>query len=321
MLQSSKKIVDLHIISSNSFFLFLNNNLMLHQFIQRTLFFLLFCSFVSCISNKKHLAELTALQTTHQTALDNAETQFQVADQRATELEYKLAEETGANRALAGMQRIYMQQLDSLQNALSNLGSNAQSTQQDLDQRLQSKDTEIEQLKQKIADTKTAIANRGEITKGVINELANRLSNYESTEAVIDQRGDAVTIQLFDEMMFRSGSMRIRTKGLEALTNIAAVLGKYPALTFQVVGHTNNKPIKGYKDNWSFSALRAAAVVRFLTEEADVNRNQIIACGKGEFSPRDSNETSAGRKANQRIEIIISEEVNTTLRKMKKVLE
>lgn len=282
---------------------------------------LLFCSLTSCVSNKKHLAEINILQTTHQVKLSQVDSQFIAASKRATTLEYKLAEESGANRALAGMQSIYMKQLDSLQNALSNLGSNAQSTQQDLDQRLQSKDTEISQLKQKIADTKAAIANRGEITRSVINELAGVMSTFESTEAVIDQEGSEVRIQLFDKMMFRSTNMRIRTKGIDALSKIATVLGKYPALTFQVVGHTNNRPIKGYKGNWSFSALRAAEVVRFLTEEADVNRNQIIACGKGEFSPRSSNETSAGREANQRVEIIISEEINMTMRRMNKVLE
>ena len=290
----------------------------LPQFIVFSLFFM---TCTSCVSNKKHLEEITTLQTTNQIALDEVEKRFQAASQRTTELEYKLAEEAGANRALAGMQTVYMKQLDSLQNAISNLGSNAQSTQQDLDQRLQSKDAQIKQLQQKIMDAKTAIANRGEITRGVINELAGVMSSFESTEAVIDQQGSAVKIQLFDEMMFRSNSMRIRTKGVSALTKIAGVLGKYPALTFQVIGHTDNRPIKGYKDNWSFSALRAAEVVRFLTEEADVNRNQIIACGKGEFSPRDSNESSAGRKANRRVEIVITEEVNTTIRKMSKVLE
>lgn len=282
---------------------------------------LLFCCATSCVSNKKHLAEINTLQTTHQIELSQVDSQFTAVSQRATALEFKLAEESGANRALAGMQLVYMRQLDSLQNALSNLGSNAQSTQQDLDQRLQNKDAEIKQLKQKIADTKAAIANRGEITRGVINELAGVISTFDPTEAVIDQQGSEVRIQLFDKMMFRSGNMRIRTKGIDALTKIAPVLGKYPALTFQVVGHTDNRSIKGYKDNWSFSALRAAEVVRFLTEEADVNRNQIIACGKGEFSPRGSNESSEGRQSNRRVEIIIAEDVNMTIRKMNKVLD
>ncbi|MFT6360140.1 MAG: chemotaxis protein MotB [Saprospiraceae bacterium] len=283
--------------------------------------FLFFVTVTSCVSNKKHLEEIITLQKTHQITLEEVELRFQAASTRTTELEYKLVEESGANRALAGMQIVYMKQLDSLQNALSNLGSNAQSTQQDLDLRLQSKDTQIESLQQKIADTKTAIDNRGKITRGVVNELAGVMSSFESTEALIDQQGSTVKILLFDDMMFRSNSMRIRTKGLDALTKISEVLGKYPALTFEVIGHTDNRIIKGYKNNWSFSALRAAEVVLFLTEEADVNRNQIIACGKGEFSPRDSNESSAGRKDNRRIEIVISEEVNATIRKMNKILE
>ena len=294
---------------------------MLNKFTLPSIIFLCLFMFTSCVSNKKHLEEITSLQTTHQIELNNVESRFNAATRRATELEYKLAEEAGANRALSGMQLIYMNQLDSLQNALSNLGSNAQSTRQDLDGRLQLKDTEIKQLKQKIANTKAAIASRDEVTRGIIDELAGVVSSFESSEVVIDQKNGEVSIQLFDELMFRDNSMRIRSKGIEALTKIAAVLSKYPALTFQVVGHTNNKPIKGYKENWSFSALRASEVVRFLTEEADINRNQIIACGKGEFAPRDSNESSAGREVNQRVEILISEEINTTLRKMNKTLE
>lgn len=294
---------------------------MINKLTYSLILFLFFVFSTSCISNKKHRAEVATLQNTNQSALNELNAQFVAASQRATELEYKLAEEAGANRALAGMQNVYMSQLDSLQNALSNLGSNAQSTRQDLDQRLQVKDAKIEQLQQKITNAKAAIANRGEVTRGVIDELAGVVATFEPNEVLIDQQGSEVRIQLFDDMMFRSTNMRIRTKGIDALTKMAPILSKYPTLMFQVIGHTDNKPIRGYDDNWSFSALRAAEVVRFLTEEADVNRNQIIACGKGEFEPRASNETKSGREANQRVEIVISEDVNTTMRKLNKILE
>jgi len=275
----------------------------------------------SCVSNKKHLAEIESLTAIHQKKQTRIENNFQAADKRATQLELKLAEEAGVNRALAGMQRIYMKEIDSLQNAMTNLGSSAQTTQQDLDQRLQQRDQKIEDLGQKITEAKAVIANRGENAKKIISELAEVLSLYESTEAVIDQQKSKVRIQLFDKMMFQSGKMRIRTKGGEALTKIASVLTNYPTLTFQVIGHTDNKTIRGYKDKWAFSALRGAAVVQYMTDELGINRNQIIACGMGEFQPRDSNETSEGRANNRRVEIIIEEAVNETMRKMNKVLE
>ncbi|MFT4972519.1 MAG: hypothetical protein ACI9JY_001723, partial [Saprospiraceae bacterium] len=106
---------------------------MLNKLSQFIMIFLFFVTVTSCVSNKKHLEEIITLQKTHQITLEEVELRFQAASTRTTELEYKLVEESGANRALAGMQIVYMKQLDSLQNALSNLGSNAQSTQQDLD--------------------------------------------------------------------------------------------------------------------------------------------------------------------------------------------
>ena len=103
------------------------------------------------------------------------------------------------------------------------------------------------------------------------------------------------------------------------LAIISQVLSGYPGMFVTVVGHTDNKqPSSSYKDNWNYSSLEAAAVVRMLTDEFDLARNQVLAAGKGEFAPRASNETPEGRKLNRRIELTIEAREDNLIRELRK---
>ena len=277
--------------------------------------------FFSCISNKKHEAAMLSINEQHLVTLNEAESRYSAQAERLRGLEIKLAEEAGANRALQSMQAIYMQELDSLQNVVVQMNSNALSTQQNLDQNIRQKENEIEILQKKISNAKQQIENKANPLEEVNAELSQVLSSYAKDEVVVLQENDQLKIKLFDKMMFRSGSTRVRTKGLIALDSLAKVLIKYPRLHYHIIGHTDNRKPKGFKDNWDFSALRAAAVTRVLTEDYEVNRNQILAAGKGEFEPNDSNETSEGRAKNRRVEIIIKIQLNNLLKEVYNTLE
>ena len=111
-----------------------------------------------------------------------------------------------------------------------------------------------------------------------------------------------------EKLLFRKGSVtRLNEKGKKALSKISNILEEYPSLFIQVIGHTDNKApeIKSYKDNWNFSVLRAATIVRTLVNDNDFSPNQLLAAGKGEFEPKSSNESADGRATNRRIELLI----------------
>jgi chemotaxis protein MotB len=74
-----------------------------------------------------------------------------------------------------------------------------------------------------------------------------------------------------------------------------------------IYGHTYNVPIKTsvFKDNWDLSTYRATSVLRILLDNK-LSVKQLVASGKGEFSPVSANETPEGRSLNRRTEIILT---------------
>src|SRR5690606_27311711 len=108
--------------------------------------------------------------------------------------------------------------------------------------------------------------------------------------------------------LFKSGSANVEEKGKEAMKLLADVLSKNPDINILVEGHTDNIPIKTatYKDNWDLSVGRATSIVRLLTDDYKLVPPRVTASGKGEFSPKASNDTAVGRAKNRRTEIILT---------------
>jgi len=90
------------------------------------------------------------------------------------------------------------------------------------------------------------------------------------------------------------------------LRKIAAVLAAHPELKIQVIGHTDNVPIRTrFPSNWELSTARALAAVHFLTEKAGVDPRRVGAAGYGEYRPIADNATAEGRARNRRIAITV----------------
>jgi chemotaxis protein MotB len=91
------------------------------------------------------------------------------------------------------------------------------------------------------------------------------------------------------------------------LGKIASVVNDHKDLDILVEGHTDNVPINTscVADNWDLSTKRSTAVVRLLQKKHNVSPTRMTAGGRGEFMPKSTNETTAGRSANRRTEIII----------------
>ncbi len=83
-----------------------------------------------------------------------------------------------------------------------------------------------------------------------------------------------------------------------------AAEGEHPV---QVEGHTDDRPIRTsqYPSNWQLSGARAAAVVQRLIG-AGVEPRRTSLGGYASTEPVTSNESSAGRARNRRVEIILA---------------
>jgi outer membrane protein OmpA-like peptidoglycan-associated protein len=104
------------------------------------------------------------------------------------------------------------------------------------------------------------------------------------------------------DIRFDSGRADIKPESADALTQIAALLTKEPALKLFVVGHTDN--VGSLAANLDLSKRRAAAVVAALTGTHKIAAARLTADGVGQLAPVASNDADAGRAINRRVELV-----------------
>ena len=75
----------------------------------------------------------------------------------------------------------------------------------------------------------------------------------------------------------------------------------------RVEGHTDDRPIHSavYRSNWELSAARAASVVHLLGS-GGVDSSRLSVVAHAEQQPVSDNGSDAGRSANRRVVLIIS---------------
>lgn len=116
-----------------------------------------------------------------------------------------------------------------------------------------------------------------------------------------------VYISIADKLLFKSGSATISAKAKNVLGKVAEVVGAQPNVEVMVEGYTDNKPIStaNIKDNWDLSVKRSTAVVRVLQDDFKIDPSRLIAAGRSEYKPIDSNDTVEGRARNRRTRIVL----------------
>jgi chemotaxis protein MotB len=133
-------------------------------------------------------------------------------------------------------------------------------------------------------------------------------SALQSKDVMISRLQGKLTVTILDRVLFDSGEAELKPDGQAVLRKVADFLGHHPQVRVQVIGHTDNVPIRAsarnrFPSNWELSTARATAAVRFLTEQAGVDPRRLGAVGYGEFRPVADNATAEGRAKNRRIEI------------------
>ena len=126
----------------------------------------------------------------------------------------------------------------------------------------------------------------------------------------VESRDGKVYVSLDSKLMFASGSWTVSKEGNEAIANLAKVLEENPDLNIMIEGHTDNDPYNGkadVRDNWDLSVMRATAILKLLLKNGpNIDPARVEACGHGEYAPKASNDTQAGKAQNRRTEIILT---------------
>src|SRR4029077_20916196 len=87
---------------------------------------------------------------------------------------------------------------------------------------------------------------------------------------------------------------------------VAGIISGHPGLRLEVEGHTDS--VGGDDYNQLLSEHRASSVRDYLTQ-AGIPINSVSAKGLGKTRPVASNDTTAGRQQNRRVELVVSGEI------------
>lgn len=144
-------------------------------------------------------------------------------------------------------------------------------------------------------------------------QAENRRLNEQvaSQQARIGQLESAIKYTVESDLLFPSGSYTISPQGERLLASFTQKLAPMQQSKIIVTGYTDNAKIgpalarQGITSNEILSQKRAEAVVQYMISQG-VKPELISAQGKGEADPVASNNTSAGRAQNRRVEFTLA---------------
>jgi outer membrane protein OmpA-like peptidoglycan-associated protein len=136
------------------------------------------------------------------------------------------------------------------------------------------------------------------------DKAAMRAKLSEQLNMILETRDSARgLIVSMSDVLFDTGKYSLKPGAREKLAKVAGILISYPGLMIEVGGYTDN--VGGDDMNQKLSENRAGAVRDYLVEEG-VTASSVSAKGFGNTSPVASNDNSAGRQENRRVELLVS---------------
>ena len=117
-------------------------------------------------------------------------------------------------------------------------------------------------------------------------------------------REDVLLLTLDDDVQFAVDSAVVQPGFRTTLGKVADVLQRHPETEIAVIGHTDSTGAESY--NQMLSERRAEAVKNELVAMG-VAPSRLTTMGRGESEPRMANDTAAGRAANRRVELVLTQ--------------
>ena len=162
---------------------------------------------------------------------------------------------------------------------------------------------------QRLKELEDLIAAKEASMKKLKETLSKALNGFEGKDLTVEQKNGKVYVSMENKLLFNSGSWAVGSEGKKAVVEVGKVLGDNPDISVLIEGHTDDDPYAGsgpIADNWDLSTKRATAIVTILGENKKVNKQNLTAAGRSEYSPLASNTTAEGKAKNRRIEIILT---------------
>jgi len=175
--------------------------------------------------------------------------------------------------------------------------------------KLNAYEKELESKNARLVELETILNRKDSVVNVLKDKVSKALIGFADEGLAVDIRNGKVYVSLEEQLLFKSGSTVVDSKGVSALKKLADVLGKNPDINIMVEGHTDEVPYipsDAINDNWDLSVKRATAIVRILMENPNIKGSRIIAAGRSKYVPIDPLKTSEARRKNRRTEIILT---------------
>ncbi len=136
------------------------------------------------------------------------------------------------------------------------------------------------------------------------DKAAMRTKLSEQLNSILQTRDSARgLIVSMSDVLFDTGKYSLKPGAREKLAKVASILLAYPGLNIEVGGYTDN--VGGDAMNQTLSENRAGSVRDYLVQQG-VGTGSVSAKGFGNTLPVASNDSSAGRQQNRRVELLVS---------------
>lgn len=240
-------------------------------------------------------------------------------------LDSEFKKERAAHRASQEALESNQSRVETLEGQLEKMGVNLQS----LSVKLEENSTEKARLAASIDELQRAVdeyKNRAAVLeriKGRFEVLRGKLQRLTTLGLKVSIRNNRMVISLPGDVLFASGSDRLRDEGTEVLEQVAHVIRSDEQLNaryFQVAGHTDDVPLRSQRfgDNWGLSLMRARGVLLYLIKTSEdggggLDRTHLHAAGYGETDPAVENTNRQGRRQNRRVELVLMPNVEEML--------
>jgi len=138
------------------------------------------------------------------------------------------------------------------------------------------------------------------------DKAAMRTRLSEQLNKILQTRDSARgLIVSMSDVLFDTGKYSLKPGAREKLAKVAGILLAYPGLNIEVGGYTDN--VGRDAMNQTLSENRATSVRDYLVQQG-VATNSVSSKGFGNSLPVASNNNSAGRQQNRRVELLVSGE-------------
>lgn len=164
----------------------------------------------------------------------------------------------------------------------------------------QAADAEAQQARAQAQQAQTTAAQAEQEKNALRERLREQLSVILETRETA--RGLIVNVS---DVLFDTGSATLKPGAREKLARVAGILAAHPDLMIEVEGHTDS--VGGDDYNQRLSERRAESVRAYLVQQK-IPPTALDAEGFGESRPVATNDTSAGRQQNRRVELVVSGE-------------